>query len=288
MIPRFALHRPTTVGEASAMFNEHEDAAFYNGGTELTLILKLGLASFEHLIDLKGIEELKNIGPTPDGIRIGATATHAEIEYSPLVQERAPGLVRLENTLANVRVRNTGTLGGNLCFAEPHSDPAAFLIAWGAELELAGPSERRRRPVEGFVLGPLETDRAPAEVLTSVHLPNLPPSTTVVHEKVALIQRPAASVAARLGITDGRFAHVRIAVGSVGEVPQLLPEAAAILEGADPTAADEVFREVGRVAALECEPFQDLNGSAEYKRRLVDVLVRRALETAAREVRTDA
>jgi carbon-monoxide dehydrogenase medium subunit len=288
MIPPFALDRPTTVAEAAGLIDRYEDAAFYNGGTELTLLLKMGLAQFDRLVDLKGIAELRGIEQTDGALRIGASVTHAEIEHSPIVRERAPGLAHLERVLANVRVRNTGTLGGNLCFAEPHSDPAAFLVAWGAELELAGPMERRRRPVEGFVLGPLETDREPNEVLTAILLPDLPVQTTVVHEKIAFIQRPAASVAVRLGVEGGRFAGARVAVGSVGEVPELLTDAAAALDGADPADPAGAFAEAARIAAERCEPFEDLNGSVDYKRKLVGVLVRRALERAAREVTVNA
>jgi carbon-monoxide dehydrogenase medium subunit len=194
----------------------------------------------------------------------------------------------MERWIANVRVRSTGTIGGNLCFAEPHSDPATFFNAWGAELELARGEARRRRPAEGFVTGALETDRADDELLVAIHLPRLAPNTAVVHRKVQLIQRPAASVAVRLGVGDGRFSSVRVAVGSVGEIPGADAEAAAVVEGAGVDAASRVFAEAGRIAAANADPYEDLNGSVRYKRQLVSVLVRRAFETAYAEVQTHA
>lgn len=288
MIPPFSLHRPTTVAEASALMGELDDASFYSGGTELTLLLKMGLAQFRHLIDIKGIEELHGIAREDGTLRIGAASTHAQVEYSPLVQASAPGLAAMERWVANVRVRSTGTIGGNLCFAEPHSDPATFFIAWGADLELARGDARRRRPVEGFVTGALETDREVDELLVSILLPDLPAHTAVVHQRVQLVQRPVASVAVRLGVSDGGFSAVRVAVGSVGEIPLLIPEAAQAVEGVDIGDAARVFKESGRVAAAQSEPFEDLNGSVAYKRHLVSVLVRRGLEYALTEVQPHA
>jgi carbon-monoxide dehydrogenase medium subunit len=288
MIPPFTLHQPTTVAEASALASQLDDSAFYNGGTELTLLLKMGLAQFEHLIDLKQIGGLRDITVDGADLRIGGAATHADIERSPLVRRLAPGLAGLEKHLANVRVRNTGTLAGNLCFAEPHSDPAVFLMAWGAKMELVQQDATRVRPVEGFALGALETDKQPDEVMTAVLLPALAPNTSVVHEKVAFIQRPAASIGVRLSLDGGQFNGTRIAVGSVGELPQMMPTAAAAVEGTDRGDAAAAFQAAADAAAQACEPFEDLNGSVEYKRRLVRVLVQRALHNALQEIERDA
>jgi xanthine dehydrogenase YagS FAD-binding subunit len=116
MIPRFSLARPRTLEEAwEALAAAGGDGAYYAGGTELLQVMKMGLAQFGTLIDLKGIEELHGIAGTEDGsLRIGGAATHREIERSPIVRERLPALARLEQHVANVRVRNQGTLGGNV------------------------------------------------------------------------------------------------------------------------------------------------------------------------------
>ena len=143
MVPRFSLVRPARLPDALAAFAAADgDAAYYAGGTELLQVMKMGFAQFGTLIDLKGLAELRGIEERPDGsLRIGAGVTHREIERSPVVGQRLPGLARLEQHVANVRVRNAGTIGGNLAFAEPHSDPATFLLACDATRR----ADRRRR-----------------------------------------------------------------------------------------------------------------------------------------------
>lgn len=266
----------------------HENASFVSGGTELTLLLKMGLVAYDHLIDIKKIPDLRGISDENGEIRIGATVTHAEIENSSLIADRVQGLAALERTLANVRVRSTGTIGGNICFAEPHSDPAPFLLAWGAELELSTGNRTRRRPFDGFIIGPREADRDIGELLISVRLPQLPPGTAVVHKKVAFLQRPAANVGVQVGIDDGTFVRARIAVGGVGNIAVLINEAAAPIIGEPVHRAEEVFAEAAEIASARCEAYGDLNGSAEYKRQLIRALVSRALDDAQREVERGA
>ena len=158
-LPPFDLHRPTSVEEATELAERYgEDAAFYCGGTELLLLLKLGYASFGHLIDLKQIDELGGLRAENGGLLIGATVTHRELERSELVRERHPALAAMEQRVANLRVREVGTLGGNLCFSDPHSDPATFLLAVDAEVECRrGGEPTRRIPISDFVVGPYQT-----------------------------------------------------------------------------------------------------------------------------------
>src|SRR5581483_9693539 len=170
-LPPFDLHRASSVEEARELLVRYGDeAAAICGGTELLLLLKLGFAAYGHLVDLKGIEELGGIQAENGALVIGATATHREIERSPLVLERLPALARMERRVANIRVRNVGTLGGNLCFSDPHSDPATFLLALDAEVEYEG----TRRPLAEFLVGPYETALAHGQLLRSVRIP-LPP-----------------------------------------------------------------------------------------------------------------
>src|SRR5437667_9923681 len=120
---RFEIHQPSTVAEAAEMLVHFgEDAALYAGGTELLLAMKHDVLRYKHLIDVKVIPGLDSIELHDGMIRIGATATHRNIERSALLRSRLPAFATMESPVANVRVRNTGTLGGNLCFAEPHPD----------------------------------------------------------------------------------------------------------------------------------------------------------------------
>ncbi len=154
----FELHRPHSVEEATGLLDEHgEDALLYCGGTELLLIAKMGFTSFEHLVDTKAIPELAGIREDGDVLVLGATATHRQIERSELVLARLPALAAMERQVANVRVRTVGTLAGNLCFSDPHSDPATFLLALDAEVESRrGDGPVRRRPLHAFLGGPYE------------------------------------------------------------------------------------------------------------------------------------
>ena len=274
----FELHRPGSVGEASRLLSElGDEAVVYCGGTELLLVAKMGLTEFTALVDIKGIPELR--GCSADGeLRIGAAVTHRELERSEQVRAGWPALASMARHVGNIRVRTTGTIGGNLCFADPHSDPATLLLAAGAELMLQRGAEIFRRvTVEEFVRGPYQTALGPDELLVSVHVPRLAGSTRLVHRKVAFRERPAATVAARLEVSDGTIIAARVAVGSATARPVRVHAAEQMLSG---ELASIDLAAVGDTAAGTIEPIEDLNGSIDYKRQLVRVLVRRALADA--------
>ncbi|MEK6720501.1 MAG: FAD binding domain-containing protein [Chloroflexota bacterium] len=291
MIPRFSLTRPGSIEEALDAFDRAaDDVAYLAGGTELLQVMKMGLAQFTTLIDLKGIAELKGISVLPVGtLRIGATSTHRDIERSPLVRERAAGLARLESRIANVRVRNAGTLGGNLAFAEPHSDPATFLLACGASLTLAGRAGRRELEVAEFAVGPLATAREQDEVLVEILIPAARPGEGRAYDKIAFFERPAASVAVRLTVVDGSIADATVAVGSLTDTPVVVTGAGGALQGA-PVLGDgfAVALDAAAMALGGVEAMADLNGSADYKRHLAGVLLGRAAGVAVREATAHA
>jgi carbon-monoxide dehydrogenase medium subunit len=281
-LPPFELHRPRTLEEATALVDRLDDAAFYCGGTELLLVLKLGFLSLDHLVDLKGIAELRGIRADDGALVLGAATTHRELERDPLVRRRLPALADMERRVANLRVRSAGTLGGNLCFSDPHSDPATFLLALDAEVECRrGGGRPRRLPIADFVLGPYQTALEPGEVLTSVRIPLPPPGHAVVYEKFAFHERPSATVCCLARVTGGRVAEARVAIGAVGDRPVRAGEAELLLAGLDATRPDErALDEAAAAAAEAAEPVEDLNGSVDYKENLVRVLVRRAVRRA--------
>jgi carbon-monoxide dehydrogenase medium subunit len=291
MVPRFSLVRPESLEAAFAAHLDRDgDAAWYAGGTELLQVMKMGLAPVSALIDLKGIPGLATIARTDDGaLRIGGTVTHRAIERSPLVAGELPGLVRLERHLANVRVRNAGTLGGNLAFAEPHSDPATFLLACGATVDLVGPAGERTLGMEELVLGPFLTAREPDEILVAVEVPARRSGEGRAYAKIAFFERPAASVAVRLLVAGGAVAEAVVAVGSLTEVPVLVSGAAHALLGAEATRSglgDRLVAARGALAAVEA--LDDHNGSAAYKLHLAGVLLERAAHDALAEALADA
>lgn len=279
MIPRFELHRPSDLGEALALLNDLEDVACYAGGTELVQVMKMGFAHVRHLVDLKGITELGGIDELPDGtLRIGATVTHREIEGSSVVGSRLPVLAELERQIANVRIRNVGTLGGNLCFAEPHSDPAALLLACEATITLAGPDGgRRKMSLDEFLVDALTTAREEGELMTEVTVPPLPADGRLAYRRLALTERPTVSVACRLRVTgDGRIEEPRIVVGSVGPRP-VVCGASEQLSGVNADAVAGATDEIARACAAEVESLDDLDLPPAYLRNLVAVSVRGAL-----------
>jgi aerobic carbon-monoxide dehydrogenase medium subunit len=275
----FELHRPGSVAEATELLERlGDDAVVYCGGTELLLVAKLGLTDFSALVDVKGIPELAGVSANGE-LRIGAAVTHRELERSPLVLEGWPALSQMERHVGNVRVRNTGTIGGNLCFADPHSDPATFLLAVGGEVTLQrGEGPARRLPIDEFVRGPYDVALDRGELLVSVHVPSLPEGSRVLHRKVSFRERPALTLAVRLDMRDGAVSDARLAVGSVSARPLRLLEAERMLSGASGGSID--LAAIGEAAAEAVDPMEDLNGSADYKRQMVRVLTARVLAEA--------
>jgi carbon-monoxide dehydrogenase medium subunit len=183
--------------------------------------------------------------------------------------------------VANVRVRSTGSLGGNLAFADPHSDPATFLLAAAAAVELGGAGARRTLPLVEFVLGPYETALEPAELLCAIRLPAMTPGSAMSHLRFSFHERPAATVSAWVEVRDGDISGTRLAVGSVGVIPVVVPGSDALIgQRADAIDAG-LLAAIGRAGADASEPVTDSNGSDEYKHALVQTLIGRALREAA-------
>jgi aerobic carbon-monoxide dehydrogenase medium subunit len=275
-LPPFDLHRARSTAEARELLIRYgEDAAVICGGTELLLLLKLGFSSYGHLVDIKGIEELGGIRAENGMLVIGSTATHREIERSPLVLERLPALAAMERGVANIRVRNVGTLGGNLCFSDPHSDPATFLLALDAEVEC----DAGRVPLADFLIGPYETALEHGQLLRSIRIPTPVAGTGVAHRKISFHERPAATVVCAVRAAEGAVVEARISIGSVGARPIRASAAEAALAGKS-TDDRIAVAEAAVLAAAASEAVEDANGSAEYKTELVRVLVERCFRDA--------
>jgi aerobic carbon-monoxide dehydrogenase medium subunit len=294
----FTLHRPETAEEACALLaGLGEDAAAYAGGTELLLLMKLGLLRPRHLVDVKRIPGFGEIGPGPratSGARltIGAAVTHRAVERSALVGARCPLVSSVARHVANIRVRNVGTVGGNLAFADPHSDLATLFLTLDATVELLSPRGRREVPLADFVRGPWETTRAADELLGSVTLTPWPRETAAAYVKFGMHERPTLAVAAalRLDGTGGRGEHdriadARVAVGCVSPRPTRITEAETCLRGVSMADLEDGARVASDIAAATVDPADDLYGSADYKRAMVAVFVRRALRVAAARAR---
>jgi carbon-monoxide dehydrogenase medium subunit len=278
----FALCQPATVAEASEVLaRDGRDASLYAGGTELLLVLKAGLLRVTSLVDVKRVPGLGEIRAEDGHLSIGATATHRAVERAAAVHARCPLVAGVARHVANVRVRAVGTVGGNLAFADPHSDLATVFLAFDAVVRLASRGGERELPLGDFVRGAYETARAEDELLTAVRLFPWPAGAAGAYAKFGVHERPTLGVAVALMRAGEAIAGARVAVGCVGPRPRRAAAAEARLSGWSLADVERHADEVAALAAGEVEPASDLHGSAEYKRDMTRVFVRRTLLVAA-------
>jgi carbon-monoxide dehydrogenase medium subunit len=283
---RFDFAAPSSLQEVFALLEQHgDDARLVAGGTALVIMMKQGLLRPELLVSLARVPGLSGIEPlAPDGgLRIGALATHYDVETSPLVRERCPVLSETLHHVATVRIRNVGTLGGNLAHADPNQDPPVTLIALDASVELASSAGERVVPVEDLFADYYETVLQPGEMLRAIRVPALPPHSVAVYRK--FLPRTAddyatVAVAARLTLDPSgeRCEDVRLALGSVGSTPIRARRAEAALRGQPLT--EDAIRAAAAIVPSEVDPVDDVRGSADYKRDMAEVWARRALMQA--------
>lgn len=281
MLGDFEIHEPATVPEAVDMLTQFGDGAtVYAGGTELLLIMKEGLVHYPHLVNIKTIPNLNNIAMENDKkrLRIGALVTHRQLEQTTLVRERVPLLSEAAARVGNLRVRIAGTIGGNVCFAEPHSDPATLLLACGASMELSGKNGIRTVPVEDFFVGLLQTTKEQGEVLQAITVPTQSVGAAGAYMRFCIHERPTATVAVILHLKDGLIETARVALGSVGPTPLRITMAEEMLQGERPSR--ELSATAAACAREATDAVDDIYGSVDYKGHLAQVLTNRALTRA--------
>ena len=280
----YALYQPESLTEALDLLDEHGEADTHviAGGTSMVLLMNMGLVQPEHVIALRKIPELHGIMPADDGgLRIGALATHRQLELSPEIRAYAPALSETFEQVATVRIRNQATLGGNLVHADPAQDPPPMLIALDASVTLLSRGGERSLPAEELFVDYLTTQLQPGELLTAVHLPPLAPGTRATylkflprtHDDYATV-----SVAAALRLDgDGRCEHARLALGGVAGVPLRARVVEDALVGERLT--DALIAEAAALVDGIVDPPDDVRGSAAYKRRMARVWTERALRS---------
>ncbi len=282
MLRRFRLEEPESVRAASDLLARYgESAKVYAGGTELLLAMKEGLIHYERLINIKKVPDLDQVKLEDGAIRIGALSTHRKLGTSPVLQERLPAFVQMEHNVANIRVREVGTLGGNLSFAEPHADPGTLLLVLGAKLSAEKASSRREIPMDQFFVDAYETCLEPDELLIGIEVPLLPTRSGVTYLKFGYLERPSVGVALLLTLDRGdSIADARIAVGCVGPTPRRIEEAEGLLKGRSVDEASQLVVKAGEIAAGASQAISDLHGSKDYKEHIVQVLLKRAFHQA--------
>lgn len=289
VVPHADYLAPRSVEEALDLLARHgEDAKIVAGGQSLLVFLRQGLLAPRYLIGLKQVPELAELAPTPaGGLTIGAMVTQHMLETSPLVRERFPALAEAAAVIASPQVRRQGTLGGNLCHADPTGDPPAALIALAAEVEIASATGRRRLPIAELFRDYMEPAIAPDELLVAVHVPPPALRSGAAYLKFRLRGVDTALVGAGVGLTlaaDGRTCETaRIGLVGAGVTPLRAVAAEAALTGTELT--DERVRAAAEAAAAESSPLSDTEASEAYRREMIAVFVRRAAETALRRAR---
>ncbi len=266
----FTYHQPKSLAEASSLVAELGDgAAFYAGGTELLLLMKMQLAEYRHLVNLKKIDGLKTIVVRHDRLIVGALATHHDIALSTAVSKHCPSLSRLCGEIANIRVRVAGTIGGNLCFAEPRADPPVLLAALDAVIRLVSAHASRVIPATEFFLGPFETARQPDEILTTIEIPLGTGTASVERMKQGNYSLATAAIS--------RNDCHRVWIGYGGGAPKQLDGTGALLDRDNGCTGEEALFSAVAADIADLEIPSDIEAGEYYRRHLIAVAVKRAL-----------
>ena len=278
----FAYHRAASVDEAvSLLSREGEDAKVIAGGQSLVPLMAFRLARPSALIDIGRIAELRYIRREGDLLRIGALATHRDVETNrePGVLDGYAVLPRAARFIGHYPIRTRGTFGGSIAHADPTSEWCMLALLLDAEVAVTGPGGSRSIAARDFFGGLFTTALAPDEVVTEVRFPAPSPNASI--QEFARRQGDFAVVAASaaLELDDHRVRSARIALAGVGDAPVRAAEAEAMLAGSRIDA--EAFAEAGRAAADPLSPPTDIHGSAAYRKDLAAALVRRTLTEAA-------
>ncbi len=279
---------PETIEETVGLLAEYgDDATLLAGGTALAILMRHRLLQPRIMIGLQRVSELTKIQERDRHLSIGALATQRAVETSSLVSRFIPVLAETLRTVATTRIRNVATLGGNLVHADTAQDPPVTLMALGARVRLVSLKGERIVPLDEFFTYYYETVLRPDELLVEVDVPFMPPLASANFFK--FLPRTAddyATVAACTCLTldaGGTICEdVRIVFGAVGSTPIRAHGAEAVLRGKPGTEA--AFRDAAAAAKSDLDPMSDIRGSADYKKRMAEVIVRRSLLSNLREL----
>ena len=282
--PEFDYYRAGSVAEAAELLAKHPDSKLLAGGHSLIPILKVRLASPSALIDIGRIDSLRGIESASGTIRIGALTTHAEIAASETLNVSATALSEAAGMIGDPAVRNRGTIGGNVAHADPASDLPAVLSCLGAEFVIAGTAGERRVAASGFFEGLMTTAVGEHDILTSIELPASGQGEGSAYAKFA---HPASryaviGAAARVTASDGTCSAASVALGGLVPAPVRAEAVEQALVGSPLT--EDAVAAASRNAA-DCldddEVLGDVYASAEYRKAVAHIWVRRALSAAA-------
>ena len=261
------------------MLAQHgDDARPLGGGTTLVILMKQRALHYPYLVDLQTVPGLAEIKAETDGIRIGALATHREVENSALVRESFPVLAEAFGKIGNVRVRQTASVGGNLAHADYRLDPPPALLVLDAKIGTFGPEGARTIPLRHFFTGMYETALRPAELLVDVQVPFMAPDSRAIYLRFNALSAndwPCLGVAVLLAKANGRCRELRVALAGVAATPVLI---AGLEFTTDQILDGQLVDKLVETVDQQISPFGDLRGSEWYKRRMARLFVKRAVD----------
>lgn len=282
MLQSLQLVQPTTVEQASqALADYGENAKIYAGGAELLLLLRNGMLQSEILVDVKKIERLHGVSLADGALRVGACVTHHALEISELLRLHAPAVAYAESQVANIRVRNQGTLGGNLAFNDPHSDPGTVLLIHNAAVLVGNELGERRMALADFFVDMYSTALGPGDLLLEIEIPALPTGMKSAYQRLHRYQRPTLGVAVGARMCGETVEEARLAVGCIGPIAQRLTDLEAKLTGINLRGARSVIAEEKNYLRALLRPVDDLLGGADYKLYVTAIMLGDTLEQAA-------
>jgi len=281
-----AFHRPRTVEEAVALLRGDDGAMCLAGGATLVAMMNAALVEPSGLVSLSGVDALRNAERLQDGsARIGAMRKHCETAEETVLENGQCVLREAARQIANMPVRNMGTIGGSIAFFDPAADYPPALVAADAVVEISGPDGERTVPAAEFFVGWYETALGPGDIVTAVRLPAAPKGSIGLFHKLARVSGDfaTASIALILAMSGETVTHLAIAVGACGPTPVRLPDIEAELTGKvlDGAGIDRL----AMTLADKLDPIDDVRASAEYRRLVAPRMVKRAIAEAAATLR---
>ena len=284
-IPKFQYHSPESLDEALSLLAELENATPVIGGTDLMIAMRNGVSIPDHIVDLNKISELNYVKAVDGIIMIGATVTHAEVANSPIAA-KIPSLVDSVSRIGSPQIRNRGTITGNICNASPAADSAPPLLVHMAEVEIQSLDGKRTIPIADLFAGPKINSLQPGELLTEIRIPVPPAGSSSSFKRIGRRKAFTLSVvssAAYIQMEGETCTDAKVAFGSVAITPIRVPEAESLLSGSK---LDEETVKMASDAVYEAvKPITDVRGTAEYRKDMCPVLMRRAIKQCMERMR---
>jgi len=292
-IEDFNYHRPLSIKEACKLLEQFNNGAVIAGGTDILVEIKQGLRYHEDIISLTEIEDLKIINVNNDILEIGAGVTHNMIALSPVVRKDFVAIAEAASKIGTEQIRNTGTIGGNLCTGASCCDMAPILIALNASIEITSSANVRTVFLKDFFLFHKETSVEKGEIITKVIVPLISKDVGACFKKFGLRASASisvASAAAVLKFDEGSCSNACVVIGAVAPTPILCKRTNKLLIGkkmCELSSDTDILKQAGELASEDSVPIDDIRGSAEYRRSIVIVLVERAITKAIERASSD-